>query len=354
MEPNVGILDIAPYVGGAASLQDDKPVFRLVSNESALGISPKVLPAMHQVLHHVPYYPNGQYQGLRQAIAAVHGLNVDNIVCGNGSDELIHLLCQCYLKDGDEVIYSAHGFLMYPIAAKAASAKPVAVKEHHLTTNIDAIIEAITPRTKMVMLANPNNPTGTILTAHQLETLCRRLPSDVMLVLDGAYAEFVESPLYTAGERLVEHYHNVVMLRTFSKAFGLAGLRLGWGYFPPAIRDVLNRVRAPFNINTIAEAAGIACIQDIEHLQKVKAYNTKWRTFLTITLPTLGFNVVPSEANFILMETGDKTDLVYDWLVTNRIYVRKVKAYHLPTYLRVSIGQQDAVYALVEALKRYV
>jgi histidinol-phosphate aminotransferase len=354
MQPNNGILDIAPYVGGAAAFHEGKTVYRLTSNEGALGPSPHIYPALEQAIRKIPLYPAGDYTRLKQTIAEAHGgLDPARIVLGNGSDELIHLLCQCYVTEGDEVLYSAHGFLMYKICAQAASGKAIPVPEQNLTTDLEGFLGAITPRTKLIFLANPNNPTGTLVTKQALANFCAKLPPHVLLILDSAYGEFVDDPAYTAGADLVESFPNTVMLRTFSKAYSLAALRLGWGYFPLSVADVLNRVRAPFNINVAAEYAGMAAVMDKEHLQKSLNYNKKWRDYLTRTLSELGFPVVPSQANFLIMHTGDKTTAVYDDLAAKDIYVRKVKSYGLPDYLRVSVGEEKAIEALVGALRKY-
>jgi len=222
------------------------------------------------------YYPDGAAHDLREALAARHGLNPERIVCGNGSDELLELLAHAYLGPGDEAIYTEHGFLVYPIAIKANGATPVVAPEKNLTADVDAILERVSGRTKMVFLANPNNPTGTYLPFDEVKRLHAGLPESCLLVLDAAYAEYVRRNDYEAGIELVSASNNVVMTRTFSKAYGLAGLRLGWLYGPENVVDVLNRVRGPFNVNAAALAAGVAAVEDVEHLERAVRHNEKW------------------------------------------------------------------------------
>src|SRR5271167_991559 len=295
--PRPGILDIAPYVGGEATIAGVERPIRLASNESALGPSPKAMAAYLKLASEIHRYPEGSAEILRAAIGRRHGLDPARIVCGAGSDELIALLLRCYAGPGDEVIYSRHGFLMYPIGALSVGATPIAARERALTADVDALLDRVTPHTRLVFLANPNNPTGTYLGAEELARLHAGLPSSVVLAIDAAYAEFVNRNDYEAGAALVDCADNVVMLRTFSKIYALAGLRLGWGYFPPAIADVLNRVRGPFNVGAPALAAGLAALNDTEALELARAHNDRWQRWLNDRLAALGLRPTPSVGN---------------------------------------------------------
>src|SRR5437763_4773068 len=269
--PGPGILDIAPYIGGDAAAPGIERPIRLASNESALGPSPKAFAAYRALAPEIDRYPDGSSATLREAIGRHHGLDPERIVCGSGSDELIGLLLRAYAGEGDEVLYSRHGFLMYPIGAKSVGATPVAVPERELTADVDGFLAQVTDRTRIVFIANPNNPTGTYLSAEELARLHAGLPPNVVLAIDAAYAEFVNRNDYEPGVGLVNRAENVVMLRTFSKIYALAGLRLGWAYCPPAIADVMNRVRGPFNVTAPALAAGVAALEDIGALARARA-----------------------------------------------------------------------------------
>ena len=273
--PRPGILGITPYVGGEAKIAGvDRPI-RLASNESALGPSAKAVAAYRALAGEIHRYPDGGADELREALGRCHGLDPARIVCGAGSDELITLLLRSFAGPGDEVLYSRHGFLMYPINAQAAGATPVAAPEQALTTDVDALLERVTERTRVVFVANPNNPTGTYLSAAEMARLHAGLPPSVVLAIDAAYAEFVNRNDYEAGMTLVDRAKNVVMLRTFSKIYALAGLRLGWAYCPPAIADILNRMRSPFNVNAPALAAGVAAVEDVAALIRAQTHNQR-------------------------------------------------------------------------------
>jgi histidinol-phosphate aminotransferase len=344
------ILNIDPYIGGESALRDAGNAARLMSNENPFGLSPKAVEAYKEFTPYLHLYAQGDCRLLREALAEKYHLNAANIVCGNGSDELLGLLAHAYAGVGDEVLYSQHGFLVYPIVAKTVGAKPIAIPEHHLHTDLEAVLKAVTPKTKIIYLANPNNPTGSYITHAALVAFCERLPKTVLLVLDEAYAEYVDDADYAIGTKLVEQFPNVAVTRTFSKIYGMAALRLGWGYFSPAVADVLNRIRGPFNVNGGAQVAGIAALSDVEHIAKTKAHNTKWFSILRQKLPALGYPVVPSVANFFLMHTGEQTVKIYEHLLAHEIFVRRVKAYHLPEHLRVTIGSSEGLERLLAAL----
>lgn len=356
--PRRGILDIAPYVPGESAIEGANRVFKLASNESPLGPSPRALEAYREAAAHLAPYPDGTAHDLRAAIAERHGLNADNIVCGNGSDELLTLLAQAYLEAGDEAIHTEHGFLVYPIAIRAAGGVPVVAREENLTASVDAILRQVTARTKLVYLANPNNPTGTYLPYDELKRLQQNLPAHVLLVIDAAYAEYVQARDYEPGIALVSESQNVVMTRTFSKAYGLAGLRIGWMYAPRHVVDVINRIRGPFNVNVAALAAGAAAMRDQAHLRAAVEHNTRWRAWLFEQLTALGLEVTPSVANFLLIhfpdEAGRTAAEADSYLKRHGLILRRMGGYGFPNALRVSIGPEEANRLLVDVLREFL
>jgi histidinol-phosphate aminotransferase len=355
--PRGGILDIDLYVPGGSKAAPGKKLHKLSSNETPLGPSPRALEAYGRVAGKLELYPDGSSTELRQAIAETHGLNADRIVCGNGSDELLHLLAECYLAPGDEAIYSEHGFLVYRISILAAGATPVVARETAHTTDVDAILAAVTPKTRMVFLANPNNPTGTYIPISEVRRLAAGLPGNVLLVLDAAYAEYVRRNDYESGVELVSESDNVVMTRTFSKIHGLAALRIGWLYGPKAIIEVLERVRGPFNLNAAAIAAGAAAMADRAFVEAAVEHNLRWSAFLSTELEKHGLKVTPSVANFLLVhfpETGKTADAADKALLAEGVVVRKVASYGLPNALRVTVGSEEACRKLVEVLSVFL
>jgi histidinol-phosphate aminotransferase len=299
-------------------------------------------------------YPDGAATALRQSLAERYGLNAENIVCGAGSDELLALLAQGYLKDGDEAIYSAHGFLVYPIVIRANGAKGVVAPERDLTASVDEILMRVNGRTRMVFLANPNNPTGTYLPFDEVRRLQAGLPRDILLVLDAAYAEYVHQNDYEAGIELVATFDNVVMLRTFSKIYGLAGLRIGWGYCPPHVADVLNRIRGAFNINAVALAAAVAALGDTAHVERAIEHNNRWMAWLRSEIQQIGLRATPSVGNFLLIHfppgMAPKAD---SFLMSRGLVLRRMEVYGLANALRMSVGSEDANRACIAALKDF-
>jgi len=354
--PRPGILDLDVYVGGESKLAGFAHVAKLSSNEGALGPSPRALAAYHAAGADMHRYPDGSAKGVRQALALRYGLDVNKIVCGFGSDDLLQLLVRAYAGPGDEVLYSRHGFLIYPIAAKACGATPVAAEEVNLTASVDHLLAAVTPRTRIVFLANPNNPTGTYLPLSELQRLRAGLPADVLLVLDAAYAEFVDRPDYDPGIALVESTENTVMTRTFSKLYAMGGLRLGWSYAPPAITDVLNRIRGPFNVASAALAAGQAAVEDVAFCEAAKAHNDRWLPWLTAELRGLGLEVVPSVANFVLVRfaSPEQAAAADAALRARGMIVRAMRSYGLPEALRITIGPEEDLRACVEGLRAFL
>ena len=360
--PLPSILEIEPYKPGESEAKAQR-VVRLAANEGAFGPPPAAIEAFRAAAGDLHRYPDGGSAGLRRAIADRYGYDPDRIVCGNGSDELIALLIKAYAPAGSEVLHSQHGFLMYALSAKAAGAIPVAAPERDLRTDIDALLTAVTPRTRMVFLANPNNPTGSHLAPHEVARLRAGLPDHVLLVIDAAYAEYLARNDYTPGDDLVDAGDNVVMLRTFSKIYGLAALRLGWLYGPPGVVDVLNRVRGPFNVNSAAQAAGIAAIADQDFVNTSRRHNDQARQRTIEALTGLGFRVWPSVANFVLVDfakangaTGAadgarKAAAAADLLRREGILVRQVGGYGLAHCLRVGIGTDEEMALAIDGFR---
>ena len=357
-QPRPGVLAIDPYVPGKSTAPGVARVFKLSSNETPLGPSPKAVAAYRAVAEHLEDYPDGASTALREAIGRAFGLDPGRIICGAGSDDLLNLIADAYLCDGDEAIHTTHGFLVYPIATLGSGAKPIAAAEKNYTADVDAILAAVTERTKIVFLANPNNPTGTYVPFDEVKRLHGALPPHVLLVLDAAYAEYVRRNDYEAGIELVATCENVVMCRTFSKIYGLAALRLGWLYGPAHVVDAINRIRGPFNVNAAAIAAGIAAIQDAAHVEASRAHNEKWLGWLTAEIGKLGLEVTPSIANFVLIHFPDikgRTAEEADAFLTQRgLILRRVSAYKLPNALRMSVGSEEANRLVVDALAEFL
>jgi histidinol-phosphate aminotransferase len=357
-EPRPGVLAIDPYVPGRSTAPGVARVFKLSSNETPLGPSPHAIAAYRAAASELQDYPDGAATALREAIGAAFGLDPARIVCGAGSDELLNLIARAYLRDGDEAIHTTHAFLVYPIATLASGAKPVVAPETDYTANVDAILAAVTERTRVIFLANPNNPTGTYMPFDEVKRLHRAISPRVLLVLDAAYAEYVRRNDYEAGIELVATSENVVMCRTFSKIHGLAALRLGWMYAPAHIVDAINRVRGPFNVSTPAIVAGIAAIKDTAHVEAARAHNTHWLAWLTEQITRLGLEVTPSVANFLLIhfprEKGRTAADADAFLTARGLILRRLGAYRLPDALRLTVGSEEANRLVVAALAEFM
>lgn len=357
-QPRPGVLAIEAYVPGKSAAPGVAKIHKLSSNETPLGPSPRAVEAYRAHADSLALYPDGSATRLRAAIGARYGLDPARIVCGAGSDELLTLLAMAFVGPGDEGIYSTHGFLVYRIAILTAGGTPVVAPETNLTADVDAILAAVTPRTRIVYLANPNNPTGTYLPFEEVRRLHAGLPGNVLLVLDGAYAEYVRANDYTAGLELALDAPNVVMTRTFSKIHGLAAQRIGWMVGSEAVVDAINRIRGPFNLSAGGIAAGAAAIADEAHIAAAVAHNDEWLAWLTRAVEALGLTVTPSVGNFLLVHFPDAPGRTAEeadaHLTRGGVIVRRVSSYGLPNALRVTVGSGEANRAFVEALKDFM
>jgi len=346
---------IEPYVPGKSGAPGAARVHKLSSNETPLGPSPRAVAAFEALVGRLELYPDGSASRLREAIGARYGLDPARIVCGNGSDDLLSLIAGAYLGPGDEAVFSRHGFLVYRLATLAAGGTPVVAEEQDLTASVDALLGAVTARTKIVFLANPNNPTGTYLPFDEVRRLHAGLPPTVLLVLDAAYAEYVRRNDYSAGLELVAEHDNAVMTRTFSKIYGLAALRIGWAYGPSGVVDALNRVRGPFNVNAAAIEAGIAAMGDDAHVQAAVAHNDHWLEWLHGEIAALGLEVTPSVGNFLAIHfpgaPGPTAADADAHLLSRGLVLRSLDAYGLPGTLRLTVGSEEANRLVVEALR---
>jgi histidinol-phosphate aminotransferase len=351
--PQPGIMDISLYQGGASHVAGHDNVLKLSSNENPFGPSPAAQKAYEAAARSLHRYPSADHAELRGAIGQVHGIDPERIICGAGSDEIIAFLCQAYAGPNTEVIHTEHGFAMYRISALAAGATPVEVKERERVTDVDAILKACTEKTRLVFLANPNNPTGTMIGQADIARLAEKLPPKALLVLDGAYAEYVEG--YDGGSALVDARENVVMTRTFSKIYGLGGLRVGWGYGPAHVIDVLNRVRGPFNVSNAALAAAEAAVRDVAYIDHCRIENARWRTWMADALAEMGVPSDVSLANFILARftSQDEVEACDNYLQSQGLLVRRVAGYKLPTGLRITVGDESGCRRVVHAVRQF-
>ncbi|PZP55796.1 MAG: histidinol-phosphate transaminase [Micavibrio aeruginosavorus] len=352
--PRPGILDIEPYIPGASKGGSGK-VIKLSSNENPLGPSPEAVKAYKDTAEKIFRYPDGGSVELREALAKKHNMDAGRIVCGTGSDELISLLCRAYCGEGDEVLYTEHGFLMYPIAALSAGATPVKAAEPERKTDLNALLSAVTDKTKMVFIANPNNPTGALVQKDALLAFHAKLRSDIILVIDSAYAEYVEEENFTDGRDMVDQFDNVVMLRTFSKIYGLGGMRVGWSYSSKEIADILNRIRGIFNLSIATQAAALAALFDDEYIEQSFRNNSEQKKWITSRLEDMGIHVYPGEGNFILFTLGTKEKAIacLNFMKERGILLRGMMAYGLPDCLRMTIGLPEDMQAVDEAMKEF-
>jgi histidinol-phosphate aminotransferase len=354
--PRSEILEISPYVGGEATLEGVNRVYKLSSNEGAFGVPPGAQEAFRRLAGELYRYPDGGAADLRRAIGARFGLDPARIVCGAGSDDLIYQLAAAYGGPGRDILMTEHGFSIYHIAGTSAGSRVIKTKERNLTADVDALLGAVSPATRLCFLANPNNPTGSMLPYEEVARLRAGLPQEVLLVLDAAYAEYVERPDYDPGIRLANATDNTVMTRTFSKVFGLGGMRIGWAYGPPAVIDVFNRVRAPFNVSIASQAAAIAALAEPGWVEKGRAHNREYRPKLAAGLEAAGIKVWPSEGNFVLADfgTAPRAAAADAHLRRRGVIARPVGAYGLPQCLRITVGTAEEVQVVIDALTEFM
>jgi len=351
------INSVVKYEAGISKLAARKTVVKLSSNEGAFGTSTKIKKILKDCDKKMFRYPDPESNKLKEAISKKYKLNKNNIICGNGSDEILTIIAKIFSGPGDEILYSEYGFLMYPIASQLAGAKGIKVKDINYRNSLKNFTQAITKRTKIIFIANPNNPTGTYLTKNELNEFIFKLPKRVLLVIDAAYAEYVTKKDYSSGEDLVKKNSNVIMTRTFSKIYGLAGLRLGWAYCHKSVADIFNKVRLPFNINMVAIKAGVTALNDKNFYIKSIKHNTYYLNWLTKEIIKLGLIPIPSIANFILIKFPSKgrfsANNVNNYLLSKSIILRRVDSYGLKDFLRVSIGKKNELIKLIKFLKIY-
>lgn len=354
--PRPSILSVEPYVGGESKIPGVNRIVKLSSNEGAFGPPPGAIEAIRAMAAEAHRYPDGNGTALREAIGARFGLDPARIVVGNGSDELLALLILAYGGEGTELVMSTHGFMMYDITGRWAGCRIIKVPEKNLTADVDGMLAAVGPRTRLMFLANPNNPTGSILPQSEVNRLRAGLRDDVLLVLDSAYAEYVTKPDYDAGAKLVDASGTTVMTRTFSKIFGMGGMRLGWCYAPAPVIDVLGRVRGPFNVNAAAMAAGVAALAEKGWVERSVAHNTEWRGKVSAALTAAGIKVWSSEGNFVLADFGSapKAKAADDALKARGLIVRAMGGYGLPACLRITIGTAEECTMVIEALSAFM
>ncbi|MBT4741543.1 MAG: histidinol-phosphate transaminase [Rhodospirillaceae bacterium] len=357
-QPRAGLMDIPLYEGGKSSLKGHDRVIKLSSNESALGPSPAAFKAYGETASGLVRYPDGNATDLKAAISEVHGLDPAQLICGAGSDEILCLACRAYAGPGGEVIHTAHGFLMYGIYARSVGATPVVVPETDLAADVDAILAAVTDATKLVFVANPNNPTGTVLSSADLARLRDALREDIVLVVDGAYAEFMDGSDYDGGRALAENTPNTLMTRTFSKIYGLASLRVGWAFGPRSMIETLERLRSPFNVNGAAIAVAAAAMRDVAHTDAARGHNNRWMGVAVQRLRALGLGVTGESGNFVLPEFPDtpgKSAADTDaFLQSKGVIVRRVDNYGLPNHLRITLGTDEEMESVLNALTQFM
>jgi len=357
LEPNSWIKNLDVYVGGKSKAAKDVPAIKLSSNESALGPSPMAMEAYAAESLKLHRYPDASYTLLREKLAEKYDLEADRIICGMGSDEILKMVCRAYVQPGEEVIYSRHGFMMYPIAAKGVGGIPVEAPDVDYTAHVDSILDCITDRTRVIFLANPNNPTGTFLDRKEVQRLWENMPGNVLLVLDAAYAEFVENANYDAGLELINTADNVLMTRTFSKLYGLAALRVGWGYACKEVSETLDRTRDPFNVSSAAQVAAVAALEDEAFEEKAVAHNSKWRAWLETEITKLGLTAVPTQANFVLIhfpDAGKTAEAANEFLLSKGYILRWLPKQGLPDCLRLSVGLEEENRAVIRLLQEFL
>lgn len=344
-QPKDWIMGISPYVPGKAASDDGRKLVKLSANENPLGTSPRAREAFLRAITDLATYPDPGAGILREAIAAQYGLDPARVIYGTGSDELLHLASSAYAGPGDEVLYVRYGFSVYDIAARRVGATPVIAPDKDYATDIDALLACVSEKTRVVYLANPNNPTGTFSPRAEIARLHAALPPEVLLVIDQAYAEYLEPEDDDLALELAKTAPNVFITRTFSKIYGLAAERIGWGYASAEVIDALQRIRAPFNVTTAGQAAAAAAVGDVEWVEASRAHNRQWRQWLADEVDSLGnhgLKAVPSQANFLLILFQGKlsAETAYKGMMEAGYAVRWLPGQGLPDALRITIGTQ--------------
>jgi histidinol-phosphate aminotransferase len=355
LQPLPFLSALTPYQSSVNKVEDRGGKMRLCYNEGAFGASPKALEAARFIMQIAQQYPDMGYTKLRQAIADRYKLDANRLVCGAGSDDLIGLLVHSFVKEGDEVICSQYGFAMYPVAAKVVGAKPVMIKETNFQTDLQGMLKAVTPKTKIIFIANPNNPTGSWIQRKEFAAFLRELPENILVVYDAAYADYMEEEEYSDGFEWATSDGRVCVLRTFSKIHGLGGMRVGFAYAPQVVVDALNRVRNPFNVSMAAEAAAVASLKDEAFLEKCRRHTIQWREKLFDHLMGLGFQPYPSKANFVLVgvHSAQHAKDMFNYLDSKNILIRPMAGYGLPDCVRISVGMENEMKALFKALDEF-
>ena len=356
MKPKAGIETIHPYQGGKPIEEVQRElgitdIIKLASNENPLGPSPLAMEAIQQAAAQVNLYPDGNAYYLKADVANHLQVAPENLLFGNGSNEVLQIIGETYIAPDDEVVYSESAFIVYMLVSKIFGAKSVVTPMRDHDQDLDAMGDAITDRTKAVFIANPNNPTGTIVTKEQTERFMERVPEDMLVVFDEAYYEYVNRPDYPQTLPYVHDGRNVIITRTFSKIYGLAGLRIGYGIAKPEIIETMNRVRQPFNCNLVAQAGACAALKDIEHVRRSREINASGKTYLYDALDRMGLGYVETEGNFILVHLGQSGQETADVLLQKGVIVRPVAGYGFPNSVRVTIGLPEETERFVNALK---
>lgn len=354
---NEGVQALKPYEPGKPIEELERElgitdIIKLASNESPLGPSPKALRAAQDALLDLHRYPDGSGHRLKAALATKLGVASEQITLGNGSNDVLDLVGRCWLKPGDELVFSQYAFAVYPIAALSCNAKPVVVPAKNYGHDLDAMLAAITEKTRIICIANPNNPTGTWIDAESLGAFLAKVPSNILVVLDEAYFEYVEEADYPDGLALLKQYPNIIVARTFSKMYGLSGLRVGYAVSSPEIANVLNRVRHPFNCNSIALAAAEAALEDDEYVAENQRVNREGLAQVSQGLTQLGLEIIPSVANFIAFDCGQEAAPIFDALLKEGVITRPLAGYQMPRHLRVSIGLPEENQRFLQALNK--
>ena len=357
-EPKPGILDITPYKPGKSKAEGIEHPVKLSSNENILGSSPQARAAYIAAAERMHLYPDGRAEALRQAVAKHFRIEPERLVFGDGTDEVLHLLCQVFLAPGDNIVMGEYGFGAYSIGARACQGEVRMAPEPNFRISVDEMLKLVDERTRLVFVTQPANPTGTFLRSDELEALHQNLPPDVVLVVDAAYAEFADDPAFDDGLGLARTAENVVVTRTFSKIHGLASLRVGWAYCPAPVADAVDRIRPPFNTSIAAQDAAVAALADEDFVRRSFELVARWRPWLEQQLGGIGLDVVPSQANFVLVgfprAPGRTAAEAEAFLARRGLIVRGVGNYGLPDHLRITIGLEEHNRAVAEALRDFL